>query len=146
MDFKSKYNFKLIIILWTAVVSISSCSSGTWENDDKNWQRAFDTNLPKEIRLKHSYYWRSTHVFLEQEYFFEIEHTDSLEKEFLKGTDLVKVDSTNSVSIHFFGEKPKWFVPDGFQNYEIYKSSRFDNYYLFIDKQRKSIFLTDYQV
>jgi hypothetical protein len=96
--------------------------------------------------MKHSWYWRSPHFTFEHQYFFEIEYNDSLEKVFTNANDLVRLDSTQYNDINFFGEKPLWFVPNSYNQYNIYMSKDYEHYYLFIDKHKMSIFLTDSQV
>lgn len=132
-------------IIFTISLCFYSCSSGTWEDDDGNWERAFGVKSPKEIKIKHSWYWRSPHFFYEYEYFFEIEYSEPIDEEFHKAGDLFKVDSTEYHNIHFFNDKPKWFVPNDLKYYEIWKSNLYPTYYLFIDKKNKSAFFTQYQ-
>jgi|SRR5579871_83061 len=123
----------------------SSCSSGTWEDDKDNWERAFKAKPSKEIKIIHSWYWRSPHFTYEGEYFFEIEYSERIAEEFHNASDLVKVDPTEYQSIHFFNDKPKWFVPNDFSYYEIWKSKLYPTYYLFTDKKNKKFFFTEYQ-
>ena len=140
----AKYFTYLLILV--SIILLFSCSAGTWEDDKNNWQRAFNVEPSKGISIKHSWYWRSPHFTMEQEYFFELEYSDSLEKEFLKAGDLVKVNSTEYQNINFFHHKPQWFVPRDFKFYDIYKSTQYEHYYLFIDRRNKNIFFTEFQV
>jgi hypothetical protein len=140
----SKIDFLLVV---TLLLILTSCgSSGTWEDENENWERAFGLTFPDTIEMKRSWYWRSPHWPLEQEYFFEIECSKNIEKKFLKGDDLELIDSTHYEEIKFFNNKPSWFAPKDYNKYEIWNSSEYDNYYLFIDRTNSSIFITDHQI
>jgi hypothetical protein len=95
----TKTHTNILLILSTIILGFSSCISGTWEDEDDNWKRAFNVELPKEIKMKHSWYWRSPHFTFEHQYFFEIEYNDSLEKVFTNANDLVRLDSTQSQNV-----------------------------------------------
>ena len=49
--------------------------AGTWEDDPKNWYRAFNEEQPAEVKVVHSKYWRSDHFTLEFTYYFEVQAT-----------------------------------------------------------------------
>lgn len=136
---------KNILLFLIISLCFYSCSSGTWEDDKHNWERAFEVKPSHEIIIKHSWYWRSPHFSYEYEYFFEIEYSERIAQEFFNAGDLVKIDSTEYQDIHFFNKKPKWFAPNDFKDYEIWKSKLYRTYYLFIDKKNKSFFFTQYQ-
>ena len=121
-------------------------SAGTWEDDDDNWERAFNQNLPKEIILVHSWYWRSPHFTLEQEFFFELEPNEKIMESFLGKGDLQIIDSNSYHKINHFNEKPKWFTPKNYQSYDIWISNDYDNFFLFKEKESKHIFWSDSQI
>jgi hypothetical protein len=45
-------------------------ASGTWNDDPRNWSRAFDTVKPPEVVVVHSTYSRFPHWTYEYEYYF----------------------------------------------------------------------------
>jgi len=141
-----RLNLYLLIPLLILTVSCNF-DYGTWEDDDKNWQRAFNSPLsPSDsFNIIHSHYWRSPHFTFEHGFFFQLEHTARVEKIFLSGKDLIKMDSTEYNTIHFFGDKPTWFVPEDYMYYDIWKSSDYPNYFLFIDKKKKTISFAEFQ-
>ena len=72
------------ILALTLLVSLCvGCHrSGTWNDNPKNWERAFGQKPPKDLKIVHSQYWRSPHFTLEFEYFFEFAPSDTFRKEF----------------------------------------------------------------
>ena len=136
----------LFLLLFSCFCLFSCHSSGTWEDDRENWERAFDLTLPDSIEMKHSWYWRSPHWSYECEYFFELEYSKNLEQEFLSADDLEQIDSSMYYEIEFFHDKPVWFVPKDYNDYEIWGSWQYENYYMFIDKKGGSIYFTQYQI
>jgi len=141
-------SLKLILACCTFLCfSCGYFSSGTWEDEDKNWERAYNQKLPKTINLVHSWYWRSPHWSLEQAFFFEIEFNEDVKNQFLKYSDIVSIDSSGYSKLMIFNGKPAWFIPKSFQHYNIWKSNiEFDKFILFIDKKTKHIYWTEYQL
>jgi len=130
---------------------LSSCgylSSGSWENDKQNWQRAYNTSVPDSIILIHSYYWKSTHWTLEQAMFFETEYNERIIKNFLSDSSLIKMNTADTTIITFFEKKPKWFVPKPYHHYSIWKGvkNNNDNFLLFLDQENRHLYWTDYQL
>ncbi len=144
-------NLKLVLFPIILIVLFgNSCGyfySGTWEDEDKNWERAYNQELPERVKLIHSWYWRSPHWSLEQALYFEIEYNEEIKQNFLKSGNIEKVDSKDYHRISFFKDKPQWFVPKSFKFYDIWMGTKlYDNFILFIDKQDSLIFWTDYQL
>lgn len=134
-----------------ALVLLAGCfSSGSWEDDPGNWERAFQQAKPDNVEVVHSHYWRSAHWTYEFAYSFQIKPSKGLEEKLLsdKGLKQVKPDDADFTRIHdFWGDKPKWFLPKPLDKYEIWiwkeNSQRFR---LFIDRETRELFLTDWQV
>ena len=56
-------------------------SSGTWEDDPKNWKRAWGSSKPDEVVMPHSWYWRSPHWSREEAYGFQFRwHNELFER------------------------------------------------------------------
>jgi len=140
-----------IFICLNLIAMVSSCGyllSGTWENDDKNWSRAYNQTLPDSIKLVNSWYWRSPHWTLEQALYFEIDYNQGVFETFLSDPTVVNLDYKDTVNINFFNDKPEWFLPKPFGEYDIWKGNKgsFDNFILFFDKQSRHLFWTDFQL
>ena len=72
----------LLILFLGLVISIGGCgSSGTWDDDPQNWNRAFQSSKPKDVKLIHSRYWRSAHWSYEFEYLFEVEKNNKFREQ-----------------------------------------------------------------
>ena len=146
---------------WLLVVSVlvvclgCGCgylSAGTWDNDSKNWKRAFGSDPPDGITVVNSWYWRSPHWTLEQEYFFEIEATDEIAQELVSSEGLHRADGPGSLSgsLHFH-DAPEWFASKPFGDYDIYMyakgTSGASGYFIIlVDRESGRIFISDYQI
>jgi len=134
----------LMISVIAAVLTSACHRSGTWNDDPKNWQRAFDERTPTNITVVHSRYWRSAHWTMEYAYFFEA--TGGVRSELLSDTNLVRLDA--NAQMRFFDPKPEWFAPKPVNEYEVYgytndPPSRFR---LLLDKKDGRAFFTDFQL
>ena len=148
MKHKLLYSFAFFFLLFQ-----SGCGylvSGTWEDDPKNWQRAFHTQKPDNVVVLHSKYYRSPHFTYEFQYFFEIEQNDLLEEQLFTQNELVKIEdeehakeeATSGVLVN----APEWFVPKKLRQYDMwrFKDEPQRNFRVFIDRQTGNLFLTDY--
>lgn len=138
------------IILLILTVVLSGChSSGTWEDDPKNWDRAFRSNKPGDAIVLHSRYWRSPHFTLEFEYFFEIKAHEGLKKQLFMMNSLVRLEGTDAAKAfqNVFTDRPPWFLPKTEDKYDvwIYRDEPRGNFRVFIDKDTGNLLLTDYQ-
>ncbi len=138
------------IILLILTTILSGChSSGTWEDDPKNWDRAFRSDKPGDVIVLHSRYWRSPHFTFEFEYFFEIKTHEGLRKQLFTMNRLIMlkgIEASNAFQ-DVFADRPPWFLPKIENRYEvwIYKDRLRGNFRVFIDKDTGNLFLTDYQ-
>lgn len=124
-------------------------SSGTWDDDPKNWERAFHSDKPADAVVLHSHYWRSPHFTLECEYFFEIKAHEGLKTQLFTMNRLMKPEGA-AVAETFrnaFGSRPPWFLPKSEDKYDvwIYRDEPRGHFRVFIDRETGNLFLTDYQ-
>jgi len=66
----SRLTGMLLVVCCTA--GCGYFASGTWDDDSKNWTRAFDTSKPPDVVVVHSRYSRFPHWTYEFEYYFHI--------------------------------------------------------------------------
>jgi hypothetical protein len=147
---KRRWTTRIPLFLAVLVLASGCGESGVWKDDPKNWERAFEQEPPKNIKIVHSYYCRTPHFTHESEYFFEIAASDEIRKAYSEaaGAGVFRVTSDNSESHSAMGlalmNRPAWFAPKPAEDYEIYQGKPpQENYFLFIDKSGGDIFMTD---
>ena len=145
--------FSTIEICVFLLFGLNGCgyfSSGTWEDDPHNWERAFRSKKPDDVVVLHSWFWRSPHWSYEFQYFFEIEHNDSLEKQLFEQNKLIKLDGKDATDAknNYIVEPPDWFAPKAVDEYEIwvFEDEPERNFRVFVDKETGNLYLTDYLV
>lgn len=146
-------NSKGNLICVLALAHLTGCgyfNSGTWEDDPKNWERAFHQRPPREIEIVHSYYWRSPHWSYEFRYFFSLRGTKEARELLFANDQMEKLGASdqNLKADVDFSNKPSWFVPKALEEYEVwtFKDEPRGNFRLFIDKMSGEIFITDYRL
>jgi hypothetical protein len=124
--------------------------SRTWEDDPKNWSRAFHSVKPPEVTVVHSKYWRSRHWSYEFQYFFEIAPNAELKDQLFTANKLREVTGNEAVEARarVFGDAPSWFAPGSVADYEVwvFADEPGRNFKVLIDKVSGHIFMNDYQV
>jgi len=131
-----------------AMQADSIMHAGTWEDDPRNWHRAFNEEQPAAVKAIHSKYWRSNHFTYEFIYFFEVEATPEWRDAFLKKKNLVLVSSPSARSFrtnNHSDDTPNWFAPDPVDNYDVWdKAGYFGS--VWINKTNGHIFFYDAQL
>ena len=101
----------------------SSSVAGTWEDDPRNWYRAFQCDQPADIAVVHSRYWRSDHWTYEYSYYFEVQATPEWREEFLKSRNAHFVPADIARGYRDQAQPdltPTWFVPGPVNDYEVW--------------------------
>jgi hypothetical protein len=131
----------------------SSCGylqGGTWEDDDRNWSRAFGSEKPAAYVVLHSRYSRSAHWTYEFRYLFQIKASASFKKELFDRNKLKQLPAGSVAAAirNPFGDSPSWFCPKAASSYDAWahQDSPESNFRVLIDKESGDIFLSDYQV
>jgi hypothetical protein len=144
---------KLILSLFVfiTIFFLESCGylfSGTWEDDNKNWTRAYNQPLPDSINLIHSWYWRSPHWTLEQALYFETTYNEVIKKTFISDSTVKTLNYKDTINIDFFNQRPKWFIPKPYKFYHIWRGCKgeYDHFIFLIDKENEHMFWTDYEL
>ncbi len=131
----------LILILVLAI--ITSCGSGTFENDSKTWSKVFNEDKPKNVEIINSRFWKSTHWTYEFEVFLEFKADKKIiNKYFIKYDSLInpKKEDYHKLDNYFF-DKPKWFQTKEYNDYEIWiANDKWKDTKLFIDKKTKIVY------
>jgi hypothetical protein len=124
--------------------------SGTWDDDPKNWSRAFRSAKPPDVLVVHSRYWRSPHWSYEFEYFFEIAPNAALKAQLFGANNLRQLTGKDAIEAQakVFGAAPPWFAPKSLDSYEVwvFGDQPQSNFKLLIDRASGHMFMNDYQV
>jgi hypothetical protein len=134
------------IIFFTVLLLLTACSSGTWEDDSKNWERIYNQDKPDNVNVIHSWYWRSSHWSYEYEFYIETDSNKQILESFISKADLVQIEDPTKVPTYelFPDDKPKWFVPKPLDKYEVWTGNGF--FKLFIDKETGHLYWCDSQL
>ena len=133
----------------TPPANSSSSVAGTWEDDPRNWYRAFEEEQPADVTVIHSHYWRSDHWTYEYTYFFEVKASDEWRDDFLKKRNAKLLPASKARSYWIYGNKgitPNWFAPGPVSEYEVWDER--PGYFgsIWINKSNGHIFFWDRQV
>jgi len=131
----------------TGSFHMASCSggSGSWDDDVKNWSRAFDgRQQPPDVKVTHSRYWKSPHFTYEAEYFFEFTAPKEFLDAWIAGQNLVPRQPTKENTPQYF-EKPDWFTPRALGDYEMWlpEDDPHDKFRIYRDRTTGTLFVTD---
>jgi len=122
--------------------------TGTWEDDKRNWQRAFGREQPKDITVVHSWYCQTPHFTHESQYFFELAPNEVLRRTYSDPERVLLVTpEAGSLQQSFdsfpFMNQPAWFAPKPLTAYQIFQGKApNDNFFLFVDRETDAIFIT----
>lgn len=121
-------------------ISCLSCGSGTFENDPKTWHKVFGGEVPNEVEILNSRFWKSAHFTYEYELFMEFKSSQSFADSFFIKKFRFKPTKAPKFDLNYDEEKPKWFVPKSFEAYDVWQSD-INNMNLLIDKSSNLMFL-----
>ncbi len=147
-----------LVILLVAIVALSPDTraffamqadgirnAGTWEDDPRNWFRAFGEEQPTQVKVVHSKYWRSNHFTKEFIYYFEVEATTEWRDAFLTKRELTQVHPSVARSFRMnthSDDIPGWFAPDPVELYDVWdKAGYFGS--IWINKTNGHIYFYD---
>ena len=96
------------------VLALTACHrSGTWVDDPRNFERAWDQSAPDGLEIRHSWYWRSAHFTREEAYYFQFRRHDEVMRGFIAENRLQPVADAASVTVSDYScfSRPTWFAP-----------------------------------
>ena len=122
--------------------------AGTWQDDPKNWYRAFNEEQPAEVKVVHSRYWRSDHFTVEFTYYFEVQATPEWKDAFLRKHSLALVSPSTARSFRTdidSDDTPNWFAPDPVDSYDVWDiAGSYGS--VWINKTNEHIYFYDWQL
>jgi hypothetical protein len=134
-----------IAAIAVALLTLTGCSSGSWDDDRKNWSRAFGgQKRPPEVKIIHSRYWKSPHFTYEAEYFFEFTAPAKFLEDWIASQKLILTVPTKQNTPPYFN-KPDWFTPKPVDDYDMWmpSDSPHDKFRIYRDKKTGTLYVTD---
>jgi hypothetical protein len=137
-------------LLATFATSCGYVMCGTWEDDPKNWKRAFDFAKPDEIVVVHSKYWRSAHWSYECSWYFEIDPTPPVREKMFTENRLKRLSTEEAAQAKRDpgrsrrpGTRPRTSAVTRRGCYDDEQPQ--GNFKLFVDTESGHFFMNDYQ-
>lgn len=97
---------RLLILLTTFL--FLSCGSGTFENDPKSWNKVFGENIPEEIEIINSRFWKSMHWTYEFEFFCKLKSDQKFLNQYF--IEHYNMKERKEKMVFHSDNKPKWFI------------------------------------
>jgi hypothetical protein len=140
-----------IIGLCIAEAMATSCgyfAAGTWTNDPRNWERAFDSKQPHDVVVVHSEYTRFPHWSYEFRYCFEIAANSALQEQLMSRNKLRRIDDREVNGVQQTQGNPSWFLPKDSSQYDgwVFDGDPNRNFRVLIDRESGAIYLSDRQL
>lgn len=129
----------------------SMLQAGVWEDDPKNWNRAFGEEQPAEVEVVHSKFWKSDHFTHEYIFWFELRATQEWSDAFLRKNDITPVPSSKAGALRKSSDArsdtgtPEWFTPNRVESYEVWDEPMRGRR-IWIDKTNGHIFIYESQL
>ena len=132
----------LILPLVTVSVIVGPFSP---RNHAKHWKAAFGQPLPDQVDVVNSHFVRTYHWTYEFECFFELRPDEEVQRQIISAWRLRRLEEFTTGT--FFGETPRWFLPEAPYRYETWVTPDYpaDNLRVSIDSKTGQIYITHYQ-
>lgn len=145
---------EIIFVLLVIVLVGCVADSKTVDENSKNWERAYGSYPPEYVKIKNSWFWKSSHWSHEVQFFFSIDSCKQVEDDILAGPNSEKLilrTDTMSVVNRIIkitdNERPEWFAPKPLDSYKIWSSDDpFDNFILLKDTLTSELYWFDMQL
>jgi len=121
---------------------LASCG-GAWVDDDGNFERVFAFGKPPEVKVLHSYYWKSPHWSVEYRYFIVFQASSKFVAGVTSSELMTAVMLDRPVLDGCGAERPKWFLPKPPGNYDAWVPKKAAGYRVFRDRADGTLFLCD---
>jgi hypothetical protein len=140
-NLKAVWQFASVVLL----IPATSCG-GTWVDDGGNFKRVFGFGRPDDVRVVHSYYWKSPHFFAEYSYFIALQASQKFSSG-LTAAQLMTPAPPDSALLESCGHKrPPWFLPKSLGSYDAWLPNAKAGYRVFRDKSDGTLFVCDQQL
>ena len=139
----------LILSLGVATIACGYFMAGTWEDDPKNWYRAFGEETPPEVTLKHSLYTRYPHFTHEHSFYLEFEAQREFLDKMIAKFSLRRATEPRSRRelLGNLSGIPYWFLPEPTEHVEVWiGTGALEGAQMFIDEGRGVAYFTHVQL
>lgn len=110
--------------LWPLALVLAGCGyflGGQWDDDPRNWERAFGSSKPSGVEVVHSRYTRYPHWSFEYACYFAVRPSAEVERQLLQGAGHVTgPDARSAKDLWIPHDAPAWFAPGGPDRYDIF--------------------------
>ncbi len=136
-----------MLLIVSCAVGCGYFASGTWDDDSRNWTRAFQSVKPPNVVVVHSRYSRFPHWTYECEYYFHIAANSDLSRQLFEENRLVRLDAPHSPWPRPVSA-PAWFAPKSIRDYDTwgFAGRPHSEFRVFVDRSTGDLFITDQQL
>jgi hypothetical protein len=139
----------LPIIVFLCLVLNGLAKAGNWDDDPKNWERAFGAPVPKDVLVIHSTYLRTPHFTREEEFSFQFKAPPGYVTDWVTHEKMRESGPNDEKQIQELkARRPKWFLPKPPSSYQgwSFPDEPHSNFRLFVDRETGEVFYTDSQM
>ena len=129
---------------WGALALVLVGCGGTYVDDKRNFERAFRSPQPRDVKVIHSLYWQSPHFTDEHCYFFELQPLNGSDilKTLTAARDVVPATAGVTQVPKLVLDPPPWFAPKALEAYDAWISTnQFWTFGVLRDQQEGRIFV-----
>lgn len=119
---------------------------GTWVEDAGNFERVLGFSKPPDVRVVHSYYWKSPHWSTEYRYFIALQASSKFSVGLTSEELMTAVAPDMAVLDKCGTDRPQWFLPKPLSAYAVWIPKASGGYRVFRDKADGILFVCDQQL
>jgi hypothetical protein len=134
-----------LLIAIAGLALLGGCG-GTWVEDAGNFKRIFGFDMPTDVQVLHSYYWKSSHWSTEYRYYIAMRSSSKFTAGLTSAKLMTPAVPEESALEACGGSPPQWFVSKPPSRYEMWVPKNSAAYRVFRDKDDSTIYVCDEQL
>jgi len=137
-----------VFLLFFATVTCGYFQAGSWEDDPKNWLRAFGEEKPTEVQVARSLYTRFPHFTHEHVFYFEFKASRDFLEAFIEKLELKRAPilTTQPEFLDRGPDAPEWFLPEPTMFEPWRGTGALENMQLFVKWDSGIAYVTHFQL